>query len=524
MLNIKKGINMEEYREIIDHVKMYGNWFRFGTTFRTKEDMFFLDSGTGKVFKVNEHVFRVLECLFKTNNFDNLYKIDLPEEELEDALKEISDAIMREHLFSAPPLSRDNISGQHLNLEENLKENMSSITLELTERCNLRCKYCVYSKTNDDYRSFGEKDMTFETAQKAIDFLMLHSQRDKKVYIGLYGGEPLLRFPLIKQIVEYVAFRYPQRKVVFSMTSNMTLMNEEIAEFLLNIEDMSIVVSMDGPKEIHDGQRVFPNGAGSFSAATSGLNTYMKLKEKSINKDRPIVFSTVIEQPYSKEKFEKIDEFFKSLKSQYAFTVLISYVSGTSIPEKYIEINERPENNWVDMAGQAMVYDPLMIWTLNNLDGKNFSMDYFRKGALLDIHKRNISDVPINYYSLNGCCVPGSRRLYVTATGDFLPCERIGTQLPIGNVKDGFNLDFINKHYVDSFIEQEIKYCGECWAINLCNNCYMDCFGNNSIDFSHRHMMCRNSRRRISESLSIYHEVMARNPEMINELNDVMIE
>jgi len=60
MFNIKKGINMEEYREIIDHVKMYGNWFRLGTTFRTKEEMFFLDSGTGKVFKVNEHVFRVL--------------------------------------------------------------------------------------------------------------------------------------------------------------------------------------------------------------------------------------------------------------------------------------------------------------------------------------------------------------------------------------------------------------------------------------------------------------------------------
>ena len=85
-------------------------------------------------------------------------------------------------------------------------------------------------------------------------------------------------------------------------------------------------------------------------------------------------------------------------------------------------------------------------------------------------------------------------------------------------------LSFIKKKYVDDFVEQEIKYCGECWAINLCNNCYMNCFGENEVDFSHRHAMCRNTRKRISESLSIYHEVMTLNPEMINELNSVTIE
>ena len=109
---------------------------------------------------------------------------------------------------------------------------MNSITLELTERCNLRCKYCVYSETNNDYRTFGIKDMTFETAQKAIDFLMEHSSEDKRVFIGLYGGEPLLRFPLVKQVIAYVQKRYSQRDVYYSMTSNMTLMTEEIHSFM----------------------------------------------------------------------------------------------------------------------------------------------------------------------------------------------------------------------------------------------------------------------------------------------------
>ena len=112
----------------------------------------------------------------------------------------------------------------------------------------------------------------------------------------------------------------------------------------------------------------------------------------------------------------------------------------------------------------------------------------------------------------------------MTTAGNFLPCERVGTQLPIGNVNKGFDVDFIKKNYIESFIEQEVKYCGECWAINLCNNCYMNCFGNDSVDFSHRHTTCSNTRKRISESLSIYHEVMARKPEFVEQLNDVVIE
>lgn len=222
---------MEEYRKTIEKVKSNGNWFRQGKTFRTSQYFYFLDTGTGKVYKVNENVFRVLDCLFKTNSFDNLYSINMPKKDIKNALEEICSGIDKQNLFSAPLLTFNNIAGQNLALEDNLTKDMNSITLELTERCNLRCKYCVYSETNNDYRTFGIKDMTFETAQKAIDFLMEHSSEDKRVFIGLYGGEPLLRFPLVKQVIAYVQKRYSQRDVYYSMTSNMTLMTEEIANF-----------------------------------------------------------------------------------------------------------------------------------------------------------------------------------------------------------------------------------------------------------------------------------------------------
>ena len=515
---------MEKYRPIIESVKANGNWFRQGKTFCTSNSFFFLDTGTGKIFRVNENVFRVLDCLFKTNNFDNLYKIRLPKSDLEAALEEICEAMKSESLFAAPPLSTSNIGGRHANLKENLAEGMRSLTLELTEQCNLRCKYCLYGDTNKDYRFFGKKEMSYDTARKAIDFLMSHSKHDEKVYVGFYGGEPLLRFPLIKQIVRYIKDTYPNRTVDYSMTTNMTLMTEEIADFLANIEGMSVVVSMDGPEQIHNKNRVFPDGTGSFSYALKGLRNYLKAKKQSINKDIPMMFSTVLDQPYDTTKFELMNTFFDSLREECSFSVLVSYVSSTTQPERYVYNNSRPENRWNDNNNTPEMYDPLISWTLNNLNDKNFSMSYFRRGALLEIHYRRISDKPFDSYTLNGCCVPGGRRLYVTTDGNFLPCERIGTQLPIGNVDDGFDFEHIQKNYIDDFIEQEVKYCGECWAVNLCSNCYMDCFGDNHIDFSYRHKLCRNTRSRISESLSIYHEIMDRYPEIIYDLNDIQLE
>lgn len=519
---------MEKYREAIESIKAkYGNWFRLGRTFRTRDNFYFLDSGTGKVFLVSENLFRVLDCLFKTNNFDNIYKIDLASTDLNNALEELCDAISNYHLFSAPILTKDNICGTHFDLEKLLSHELTSLTLELTEQCNLRCKYCLYGETNNDYRSFGDGEMTFDTARKAVDFLMSHSPNNKKIYIGFYGGEPLIKFPLIKDVIQYVHDIYSERDVGYSMTSNMTLMDEEKAKFFAGVDKMSVVVSMDGPEDIHNSNRVFRDGTGSFIAAIKGLDIYLNARKSAgIENDVPILVSAVLDTPYTAEKFSSMEVFFKDLQNHYSvpFSILLSYVSGTCEHEDYIEINNRPENQWKSDTYFHQEYDPLINWTFNNLKEDNFSYDYFRRGALLEIHKRNISDFPISTYGLNGCCVPGSRRLYVTTKGDFLPCERIGTQTPIGNVNDGFNQATIRQHYVEDYVEEEIKYCGECWAVNICTNCYMDCFGDGHIDFSYRHRLCRQTRARISESLSIYHEVMENRPELIVALNKILIE
>ena len=92
-----------------------------------------------------------------------------------------------------------------------LKNHVEKLTLQVTQRCNLRCEYCIYSG-NYDNRKHSELDMSFETAKKAIDFYLLSSGEMEKCSIAFYGGEPLLNLKLIKQCVEYVKSKTAGKK------------------------------------------------------------------------------------------------------------------------------------------------------------------------------------------------------------------------------------------------------------------------------------------------------------------------
>ena len=134
----------------------------------------------------------------------------------------------------------------------------------MTQNCNFRCKYCVYSGAENSYqRVHSNKVMNWNTARKAIDFLWEHSIDSKDVNIGFYGGEPLLEFDLIKKAIEYSRKKFMGKEISFSMTTNGTLLTEEIIRFLSK-NKVQLVISLDGAKEINDENRVFKNGSGTY--------------------------------------------------------------------------------------------------------------------------------------------------------------------------------------------------------------------------------------------------------------------
>ena len=156
-------------------------------------------------------------------------------------------------------------------IETHLHTNgFSQLTLKVTEQCNMRCKYCIYSEHYPDTKFYSEVYMKWETAKKAVDDFLSHFHRTwernktRKPVIAFYGGEPLLGFDVIKKTVEYVKSEYSQYCFNYSITTNgLLLKNKDIANFLKE-NGFWIVVSLDGTKDNHDRYRVTRGGAPTY--------------------------------------------------------------------------------------------------------------------------------------------------------------------------------------------------------------------------------------------------------------------
>lgn len=153
-------------------------------------------------------------------------------------------------------------------LEYILENNLSTMALQVTQSCNLRCKYCVYSG-NYENRKHSSLRMNRATAYKAIDFFIEHSANTEKLHLGFYGGEPLLEFELIKDCVEYIR-GIVDKEVIFNITTNCVLLDEDKIDFLYQ-NDFRLTISLDGPQEVHDANRVKLDDSGSFSNVITAI-------------------------------------------------------------------------------------------------------------------------------------------------------------------------------------------------------------------------------------------------------------
>ena len=432
---------------------------------------------------------------------------------VDELLHNIRAEIEHAHLLQAP-IATAFLSDKHKeDLEETLASKMRTMTLELTEKCNLRCEYCIYNETYTGNRNFASGEMNTETVTAAIDMLSKHS--GEEVSLTFYGGEPLLRFDLIKYAVEYAQKLMPEKKISFSITTNLTLMTKEIAEFVAAIDRFSIVCSIDGPEHIHDQYRKYPNGNGSFHDAMRGL----KYLVEAIEHDQltaKLYFSMVLASPYTSEKISDIQVFFDSLDWLPSdITKSISYTTPGS---------EKVHYEMADSDEVTFKPNPLLEWIesdkIKSADTQELFTKRFSDDILLTIHKRAYYDEPIQPRGFNGCCVPGVERIYVCSNGDLLPCERIGTCPTIGNVFSGHDIQRIRDLYINEYEEKSIHECSECWAYKICRVCYSRICTKDSIDMNLKNRECRVARDSALKALIYYHSVLESDPESIAYLNN----
>ena len=351
-------------------------------------------------------------------------------------------------------------------IEDFLNNRVAYLVLQVTQGCNLRCEYCVYSGGYDT-RTHTNKRMNYKTAIKAIDFLIEHSKDEDTLYLGFYGGEPLLEFELIKMCVKYINKNAFGKKVEFNITTNATLLTENIVDFLVE-NNFQILVSLDGPKEKHDLSRKF---AGSDEGCFDKLMDNLKLfqsKYPEFYKNR-VSFNSVI---LPDKHLKSIEEFFStnSLVKENAITSsVVSDVYSKStikIDEKYV-IDEQ--------YGEFILFLSKLGW-FKNKQVLNIAEQNFRNIEELadNLIKYKRCELPKEWQH-GGPCVPGMKRLFVNVEGKMCPCEKvseIADENVIGRIDKGFDM---NK--VLAILNQGNKYfekCKDCWIFSLCGVCALN--------------------------------------------------
>lgn len=510
---------LKEGVDFFEKLKKNGEFKRLGKLFKTQNNGYMYDLGTGKIFVCTPTEFIILNHIFNHNGLYEIDNINLKKNELLDCLEQLIQLVSEEKLLQAPPLTE--FSAIHTNFEDTQKEienHLEQITLELTEKCNLRCKYCIYSEENESHRGFGLDDMKWDIAKRAIDYGIEHS--GERLAVTFYGGEPLIKLDMIKRCISYIqSLDLGNKEIAYSMTTNMVLVTKEVADYLASIGTLAVVCSLDGPEDIHDANRVTSEGKGSFKKAMRGLKYLVEAFG-----DRASLYlsiSMVMTTPVYEEKLEKIQEFFDSLDwLPEKVTKNISYVTSTKNREKRaidakngkIEVGYvNPLNDW---SQKNTIFE-------ENMNQKKIFTTAFQQSLYLKVHKRMIVDRPVGFYNLNGCCVPASRRLYITAKGNFSLCEKIGNAPYVGDVFKGLDFESLKKHYIDDYLDGARKLCENCWAIRFCNSCYTECYDENGYRPEFKEDTCGGVLFRAENALISYHEVLERQPESLEYLNEV---
>ena len=155
-------------------------------------------------------------------------------------------------------------------LADAFRHGLSHAVLVLTERCNLRCSYCLYSERYPEYRAPSDAIMSWSVARAAIDLLLDNSGDSSPLHLGFYGGEPLLELKLIERCVSYARARCKGRQLDSHVTTNGTMLTPDAIRFLAS-HDFYVTVSLDGPQAVHDKSRIFEDGRGTWTKVMDGL-------------------------------------------------------------------------------------------------------------------------------------------------------------------------------------------------------------------------------------------------------------
>ena len=318
---------------------------------------------------------------------------------------------------------------------------VKAMCLHIAHDCNLACKYCFAEE--GEYH--GRRAlMSFDVGKRAIDYLVANSGKRKNLEIDFFGGEPLMNWQVVKDLVAYARGLEEayNKKFRFTLTTNGVLLNDEIMEFA-NKEMSNVVLSLDGRQGVNDNMRPFRGGQGSYERI---VPKYQKFAD-SRNQNNYYVRGTFTREnlDFSKDVLHMADLGFKQ----------ISVEPVVGLPSEPYALQEE------DLPKIYQEYDELAKEIIvRKKAGKSFNFFHF----MIDL-----TGGPCVYKRLSGCG-SGTEYLAVTPWGDFYPCHQfVGEEeFLIGDVYKGITrLDMVDDFKCCNVYAKE--KCRDCFAKFYCS-------------------------------------------------------
>ena len=392
-----------------------------------------LDINSGAVHVIDKMIYDMMDIYDGTNGAEVVAKLSdrYEKTELSEAVEELAGLIARQELFApdldVPPTFSD-------------KPLVKSLCLHVAHDCNLRCKYC-FAGTGD----FGHDRslMNKEVGERAVDFIIANSGQRKHCELDFFGGEPLMNMPVVKHVVAYVRKREKEtgKEFKLTLTTNGVLLNDANITYL-NDNNISLVLSLDGRKEVHDNMRPNVAGKGSYDGILANFKKLVKARNGQNYFLRGTF--TAYNLDFTTDVLDMADQGFDLLSVEPVVAKDCDYeLKEAHLPKLYEEY-ERLAKEFIDRKEAG-----------NGFEFFHFNMD--------------INNGPCVAKRLSGCGA-GHEYFAVAPNGDLYPCHQfVGRdQYRLGTIFDGVTKKEMPEQFRQAHVLNKPE-CSRCWARFYCS-------------------------------------------------------
>ncbi len=402
-----------------------------------------IDVASGSVHVVDEVAYDIIAMFQQKSKEEILETIlatyghqeDVTRDEVELCIQDIQQLIDAEKLFSSEDYAQAAVDFKNDN------QVVKAMCFHVAHCCNLNCSYCFASQG----KYHGQDAlMSLEVGKKAMDFLVEHSGTRRNLEVDFFGGEPLMNWDVVKELVRYgrEIEGAAGKNFRFTLTTNGVLIDDDVIAFA-NAEMDNVVLSLDGRKEVHDHFRKDYLGNGSY--------------DKILPKFKELVDSRGGKGYYMRGTFTH---------NNPDFTEDIFHMADMGFTELSMEpvVCAEGDPYALTKEDQALVleqYERLAIEMIRRKnEGKGFTFYHY----MLDL-----SHGPCIYKRVSGCG-SGSEYFAVTPSGDLYPCHQFvgDTKYLMGNVFDGVNAPERQAEFKACNVYSR-KECQDCWARLYCS-------------------------------------------------------